>query len=321
MLSIIIPCYNVSNFIDEALSSLLRQPYTIGEDFEIICIDDCSTDETLSRLRLYENAGVQIISLEKNAGVSHARNVGIQHACGDFIWFFDADDMASSNSMEMIFRCIDQKNIDAIRFQAAYVEEKSGIENIFTINQTPTKNNLYCFVFNRSFLFEKNISFCETMTYSEDVAFICLCFINEMRIKDISAVLYYYRQRSSSLMHKKNETIYFKSICYLPYYYNEYKTNNWLSLSASQQHKLQELIYDATQACLMHVVKRTSAELQRIVKDLSRDGLYPYPIRWNLLTTKHGVLASISKSRYLFAPVYGYLLGLNILMGKSYKAL
>lgn len=317
MLSIIIPCYNVSDFIDEALETLLGQPYTINQDFEIICVDDHSNDDTLSRLQRHKDSGIRVISLKKNQGVSHARNIGMRSALGDFIWFFDADDMASPTSMQTIFNSITLcNNIDAVRFHASYIKEQSKIGNIITINQKPTKDNLYCFVIKRSFLLEKNISFCETMTYSEDVAFICLCFINEMRIKDIHTTLYYYRQRESSLMHNRNEVQYIKSICELPYYYNEYKTSYGLSLSNVQQHRLQELIFDATQACLMHAVKRSSIELKKIVNNLSSFGLYPYPLRWNLLSFKHGVLSAISKSRYLFVPVYGYLLTLNKLITK-----
>lgn len=320
MLSIIIPCYNVYGFIDEALDSLLNQPYTINQDFEIICVDDHSNDGTLSRLNHYKKSGVRIISLEKNGGVSHARNAGMHYAHGDFIWFFDADDIAAPGSMQIIFSSItSHKEIDALRFPAIYVEEQSRIENIIIINRKPTKDNLYCFVIKHSFLFEKNISFCERMTYSEDVAFLCLCFINEMRIKDISTPLYYYRQRLSSLMHNRNEIKHFKSICQLPCYYNDYKAANWLLLSDNQRRKLQGLIFDATQACLIHAVKRPTTELKKIVNNLSFLGLYPYPLRWNLLSLEHGILTVLSKSRYLLLPIYGYLLTLNRIILKRFK--
>lgn len=319
MLSIVIPCYNIAAFIGAALDSLLKQPYTINKDFEIICVDDCSTDDTLLQLHQYDQYGIKIIALDKNAGVSHARNEGLKHANGDFIWFFDADDLAASISIQTIFNALSTSatDIDAIRFYASYVEENSSIDDIKIIKQAPTNDNLYCFVIRHSFLSDKNISFCDDMTYSEDVAFICLCYINDMRIKEVPITLYYYRQRATSLMHSRNETKHFNSICRLPYYYAEYKEINRLKISDNQLKKLTSLVYDATQGCLMHAVKQPAETLTSVVENLRCSGLYPYPIRWNLLSMKYGIKVAFSKSIFLLAPVHQYLLMLNKFLSKD----
>lgn len=317
MISIVIPCYNVADFIGQTLDSLLCQPYSINKDFEIICIDDCSSDETRAQLLKYEKKGVILTFLPSNKGVSHARNVGLQKAQGEYVWFFDADDIANSNAMNAIFGILNgNRTIDAVRFYASYVAEESSTDNIIALNIKPVDNNLYCFVFKHSFLKSRHLSFCETMTYGEDVSFLSLCFINEMETIRIDEVLYFYRQRSSSLMHKRNQHKYFNSINQLPYYYLEYYDNHKAVFAESQNRNIINLIQDATHACLIHSVKQSKEVLLAVVNDLRKHSLYPYPMRWNLLKSSPGIKVAIAKAFYLFAPNFRYLIFLNNIFNK-----
>ena len=88
-ISVIIPCYNCQEYVEETLNSLAKQTY---KDFEVVCVNDGSTDNTLSILQAWQAQNLfdmQIISKE-NGGVSRARNAGIQAAKGEFLLFLDS---------------------------------------------------------------------------------------------------------------------------------------------------------------------------------------------------------------------------------------
>lgn len=87
--SVIIPTYNRSDLLDRAVKSVLKQVYS---NLEIIIIADNCTDNTLELLKLYNDKRVSYIILNENVGGAQARNIGIEHATGDYIGFLDDDD-------------------------------------------------------------------------------------------------------------------------------------------------------------------------------------------------------------------------------------
>ena len=91
LISIIIPVYNVDKYIDETIKSILNQDYT---NWELICVDDCSSDNSLDILRKYEknNPRIRVFENEVNCGPSKTRNKGLFHARGNYITFLDSDD-------------------------------------------------------------------------------------------------------------------------------------------------------------------------------------------------------------------------------------
>ena len=95
MISVVIPTYNRADFLKEALRSVLDQDYFRRRDteqcYEIIVVDDGSTDETAEVVRSF-SCDIRYI-YQKNRGVSAARNVGLQHANGEFIAYLDSDDL------------------------------------------------------------------------------------------------------------------------------------------------------------------------------------------------------------------------------------
>ena len=96
-ISVIIPAYNAEHTIQETLESVQKQTFS---DFEIIVIDDGSTDRTLDIVREIADPRIKCFSYE-NGGVAMARNLGISHATGEFIAFLDADDMWTSDKLEL----------------------------------------------------------------------------------------------------------------------------------------------------------------------------------------------------------------------------
>ena len=86
--SVIIPCYNVQDYISKAVESLYEQTH---QDLEIICVNDGSTDDTLNVLKKLEQESPRDFKLinQENGGASAARNTGLDHATGDYIQFLD----------------------------------------------------------------------------------------------------------------------------------------------------------------------------------------------------------------------------------------
>ena len=97
LVSIIMPAYNASLYIEEAINSVLRQSY---KNWELIIVDDGSTDDTEQRCRQYHDNRIQY-SKQSNGGVSSARNAGLKTMRGDFFCFLDADDILPPQSIEM----------------------------------------------------------------------------------------------------------------------------------------------------------------------------------------------------------------------------
>lgn len=107
-ISVIIPAYNAEQTILETIKSVRQQTFT---DLEIIVLDDGSTDKTLELLQNVEDNRLKIFSYE-NSGVSVARNRGITHATGEFISFIDADDLWTSDKLELQLAAL-QQNLEA----------------------------------------------------------------------------------------------------------------------------------------------------------------------------------------------------------------
>lgn len=99
-ISVIIPCYNVEKYIDRCLQSVVEALREVEAEAEIICVDDCSTDNTFSMLQSWEQKFTElmiIVASEKNGKQGAARNIGIQYSSGDWIAFIDSDDWVSRN--------------------------------------------------------------------------------------------------------------------------------------------------------------------------------------------------------------------------------
>lgn len=115
MISVIIPVYNDEKNIRECLDSVLHQSYA---DFEVICVDDGSTDHSLNILREYEiqNTNLRVIALGQNLSANIARKRGAKAARGDYIWFVDADDTIEADACEILAYEMEQDPVDILHF-------------------------------------------------------------------------------------------------------------------------------------------------------------------------------------------------------------
>ena len=117
MISVIIPVYNVEDYLHVCIDSILKQTF---QDFEIICIDDASTDSSLEILEFFaqKDSRIKIFKNEKNIGLGPSRNRGMDLACGKYILFLDGDDWYSEDALEIAYRQASGKNTDITFFQA-----------------------------------------------------------------------------------------------------------------------------------------------------------------------------------------------------------
>lgn len=126
MISVIIPCYNSERTIKRCVSSVIKQTF---KDFEIIIVNDCSTDKSIAILtNLQKRYSERIILLNKtnNEGVDQARFDGLKQAKGDFITFLDADDWLESRTLEVMSAAMDADDFDYVEVGMARVFGKYG---------------------------------------------------------------------------------------------------------------------------------------------------------------------------------------------------
>lgn len=108
-ISIIVPAYNVSKYIEKCIDSLLNQTFT-GQ-YEIIIVNDGSTDNTLEIVEEYKDNEKIVLINQSNMGLSDARNTGIKHSKGKFLFFIDADDFVSRTLLEDASRNINDSDL------------------------------------------------------------------------------------------------------------------------------------------------------------------------------------------------------------------
>ena len=139
-ISIIIPVYNVEQYIKNCLESVINQTY---DNWEIILIDDGSTDNSKA---IYENIAIKNdkikIFKQTNKGVSAARNLGIEKAQGDYIVFLDADDWIEKKFLERMLEVIENEDADIVQCNFYYANNRSNIERKHIRPSYSIRNNM-----------------------------------------------------------------------------------------------------------------------------------------------------------------------------------
>lgn len=223
MVSIIIPVYNVSEYIGQCFDSILGQTY---KDIEVIAIDDGSTDNSLDIINMYKDKFYNMkILIQENKGQAEARNIGLKNANGEFILFIDADDFLNESMIEKLVYKINESNADiAICSYYEYYEEKdkklrevdynikdktllSSDEVIDMILNYKLEGQLWNKLFRRSQLLYNKFSL-ESGRYIEDIFPVFKMVVKSSNIIFVNEPLYYYRQRNTSTMKNKSKKLY-----------------------------------------------------------------------------------------------------------------
>ena len=215
--SLIIPVYNVEQYLKACLNTVVTQSYS---DFEVICINDGSTDGSGLVLDEYaaKYSNISIIN-QVNKGLSAARNAGIRAAKGDYIFFLDSDDWIETDTLKILAEKQNGEDLLCFNgrrcFEDGTTEEPdSGIEesqltgweyyNKYAL--LPRKFHFVCTVlrlYRREYLLKNNLFF-EEGIYHEDNLFTPLACYYAQTVKVIPDCLYVYRIREGSISYKRN---------------------------------------------------------------------------------------------------------------------
>lgn len=226
LISIIIPIYNVSQYITKCLDSIYRQTY---KNIELILVDDCGSDDSMTIVHDYLASHVSIdahiISHQKNRGLSAARNSGMEKASGEYVYFLDSDDYITPDCIEVLIKPLHNKKYDVVVGDYQYSNgEKSDLklQNVELSCQqilVSYANGLwYVMAWNKlcrkDFLLDNNLTFEEGYLHEDVIwSFKLACKAQSMYV--INKVTYNYLVRSSSIMTsmsiEKDVTVYLKA--------------------------------------------------------------------------------------------------------------
>ena len=133
-ISVIVPVYNAEKHLKDCIDCLLSQDF--DQKFEILVIDDASTDKSQKIIKEYKSPLIKLVSLKKNKGPASARNEGIKIAKGEYIYFLDADDLISKNSFKILHGKAQANKLDLIMSDKKVIESsKNQRENVFVYNE------------------------------------------------------------------------------------------------------------------------------------------------------------------------------------------
>lgn len=204
--SIIIASYNIEKYIGEAIESVLNQNFS---NFELIIIDDCSTDKTIQEIKKYKDEKIQVYTTKRNTGTAAGpRNVGLKYAKGDYILFLDGDDkLYNENVLTRIDNLIGEEEYDIIFFGYQDIGNSNRIRKYNKENSTK-RERILCDVsfsvssrcWNRRFIKSNNMKFIEGMYYEDEVFCTKANILAEKTTYGGFPIFNYRRNRKGSVM-------------------------------------------------------------------------------------------------------------------------
>lgn len=215
-LSIIIPFYNVEQYIAQCLDSVYHQDI-LEEEYEVICVNDASPDHSRDIVLEYQkqHKNLVLIEHEHNKKLGAARNTGRSIARGKYIWNVDSDDYIAENCLSSILKQCEQNNLDILMFNLA--SDTEGVNNtadfpfcvsdnpqdgITCINQNISEIGRLCpvwrYIYKRDFLDANNI-YSPEINMGEDVPYAFKSLLLAKKILLINEVYYHYRINPASL--------------------------------------------------------------------------------------------------------------------------
>lgn len=223
-LSIIIPAYGVEKYIAKCLNSILKNNQT---NYEILVINDCSTDNTLNIAQeiAAKNSHIHVLTPPYNLGLPGARNFGLKHAKGEYIAFLDGDDFIAHDYIENIFDVIERENSDIIRLNYYLYRspKRLKLNKLITLNQNLSgieyyqaemknyreniQNMSWQYVVKKQYLDLYNIVFLEHPRIFEDITFLPKLLYHAKKVSVINSPLIYYRLNPNSIMNNKTKIL------------------------------------------------------------------------------------------------------------------
>lgn len=213
LVSIVVPIYNVEQYLEKCVESICRQTY---ENLEIILVNDGSPDQCGQMCEEYAKKDNRIkVIHKKNGGLSDARNSGVKLATGKYLLFVDSDDYIAKDLVEKTVTVAEKNNCDMVLYDYYYVEPdnveiRSTIvpaNKVISLEQEHTlllaATSACAKLFNREFYVKANCPFPQGI-YFEDLATTSIFFMRAKRVFYLKEPLYYYINRENSIMTGKN---------------------------------------------------------------------------------------------------------------------
>lgn len=215
-ISVVVPMYNSEKVLSVCVTSILQQTFT---DFELILVDDFSTDKTLAVAKNFDDARIKILRTEKNLGYPGAvRNIGLDAAAGDYVFFMDHDDIILPNAFEVLTEIADKTCADAVTTTSWYLCENFESDDM-TLQQVKLKsaspvskdiktrlwNEIvlsgvhvapWCWIYRRNFLCDNEIKF--PAEVAEDVFFTVDVIFATNKIEKVDFPFYVWRNFKNS---------------------------------------------------------------------------------------------------------------------------
>ena len=231
--SVIVPAYNAEKTIEKCLDSLLKQTL---DDYEIIVINDGSTDKTSTILDNYNDSRIKIISKE-NGGIGKARNDGIKASIGEFVTFVDSDDYVDEKMLESYYTFAIKNDLDLVTstynkvIKGKIVPFPSIKYKIGNVKTSPQIINSIEYgpcakLFKREVLIKNNILFIENKKY-EDMPFVCKALLKSKLVGYLKESYYYYVINNNSETTTMDERV-FDILDILKIIINDYKKEFYL---------------------------------------------------------------------------------------------
>lgn len=222
--SMIMPVYNSEKYLRNTLDTILNQSF---EEFELIAIDDGSTDKSLNILKEYEKKYNKIKVVHQiNSGVSEARNRGIQLSKGEYIGFIDADDLLEKDFIKALYNSAKECDADiSMTGYSTFYDNTNMKSNIFTTHKFDNNDkkrifeemlniglgvNIWTKLYKKSILDKYNIKFEKNMSYDEDMFFSWKCALASNNIAFDNNTRYFYRLSIDSATMKYHSNLYEK---------------------------------------------------------------------------------------------------------------
>lgn len=216
LVSIIVPIYNVEQYLAECLDSLVNQTL---KDIEIICVNDASPDKSKDIAEQYamRDSRVRVVSHVKNQGLGPARNTGVENATAPYIMFVDSDDVVTTNMAEKLYSEIISKHVDMVWCNIGAISDDSTMRKkgsdiptgVFSSTDILADSQLYQILlpsWNKLYKKELICDVKQMPIVSEDQPFLAVVLGRCNRISVIADTLYYYRNRQGTLSKPKLHT-------------------------------------------------------------------------------------------------------------------
>lgn len=253
-ISVIIPVYNVSPYLEKCVQSILRNPMT---SLEVILIDDGSTDgsgELCDIIQSYDSR-VRVFH-QSNGGLSSARNCGLSHAQGKWICFVDSDDFVSDD-FKACFDRLQTFDCDLLEYgfcvykDDCITQRNVPIEGVWAENAFFRSKNYYlpvwCYLFKKEILVKYDISFTSGLKYCEDQEFVAKYLLCCNLVQTIPIAPYFYVQREGSIVSSKKSVTWAESYLEIAKgiveFYIDNSLNNITLLLDLLRHKFNQYFY------------------------------------------------------------------------------